>query len=134
MFRFKLLLWALTHLLRRAIKADPACAAYVRGKELTFQIQTRSGAGRHYHIANGKIRSTSGLTVKPAFSLVFLTPDQGFSILSAKDAQAAFLRGLGSKALTIEGDFLEVMWFQGLTRYLQAPKTISPYEKTWLGA
>jgi len=130
MFRFKLLLWALTLLLRRAIKTNPACAAYVSGKGLTFQIQTRDGAGRHYEVANGTIRSKAGLTKAPAFALVFSGPDQGFAILSAKDAQPAFLRGLGSGDLVIEGNFLEVMWFQGLTNFLQPPKPPSPYDKT----
>jgi hypothetical protein len=59
---------------------------------------------------------------------------QGGSILDrrgqAKDSQAAFLRGLGSKDLTISGDFREVMWFQGLTAFLQPPKIVSPYDRT----
>ncbi|MGL6183129.1 MAG: hypothetical protein ACRC2G_13215, partial [Aestuariivirga sp.] len=55
---------------------------------------------------------------------------KGFAILSAKDSQAAFLRGLGSKDLTISGDFRDVMWFQGLTAFLQPPKIVSPYDRT----
>ena len=57
-------------------------------------------------------------------------PPKGLAILSAKDSQAAFLRGLGSKDLTISGDFRDVMWFQGLTAFLQPPKVISPYDRT----
>lgn len=130
MLRFKLLLWALSLLLRRAIKTKPACASYVDGKELTFQIQTRSGVGRHYRVKQGTIRSASGLTQDAAFSLIFRQPGIGFTILSAKDAQAAFLRGLGNKDLEIEGNFLDVMWFQGLTNFLQPTVPIPPYEKS----
>jgi hypothetical protein len=64
------------------------------------------------------------------FSLSFVTAAKGFEILSAKDAKPAFLRGVGSKELTISGDFLEVLWFQGLTDFLQAPIVISPLDRT----
>lgn len=50
--------------------------------------------------------------------------------MSAKDSQAAFLRGLGQQDLTVSGDFLEVMWFQGLTAFLEPPKVIAPYDRT----
>ena len=130
MLKFKALLWAFTQLLGRQIKVNPSCAAYVSGKELTFQIQTRSGVGRHYTISGGKIRSKAGLTANPDFTLIFAGPGKGFSILSAKDSQAAFLRALGSKDLVIDGNFLDVMWFQGLTNFLQPPKEVSPYDRT----
>ena len=55
---------------------------------------------------------------------------RGFEILSARDSQAAFLRGLGSRDLTISGDFLEVMWFQGLTAFLQPPRVVAPCDRT----
>ena len=37
---------------------------------------------------------------------------------------------VGSQDLIISGDFLEVMWFQGLTAFLQPPKVIAPYDRT----
>jgi hypothetical protein len=129
MFKFKFLLWAFTRLLRRQIKKNPDCARYVAGKSLVFQIRTVSGIGRHYCIRDGAIQSFSGLTTNPQFTLSFKDAARGFEILAAKDSQAAFLRGLGSKDLTISGDFLEVMWFQGLTAFLQPPKVVSPYER-----
>ena len=36
----------------------------------------------------------------------------------------------GSKDLSISGDFRDVMWFQGLTAFLQPPKIVSPYDRT----
>ena len=130
MLKFKLLLWALTLLLKRQIKHNPDCARYVAGKELLFQIRSTSGVGRHYTISNGRIDSAAGLVPNPQFTLNFRDSAQGFAILSAKDSQAAFLRGLGSKDLIISGDFQEVMWFQGLTAFLQPPRKISPYDRT----
>lgn len=130
MYQFKLLLWAFTLLIQRQIKTNPECARYVQGKRLVFQIRTLSGVGRYFVIENGGIRSVAGLTADAQFTLSFKDAGKGFAILSAKDSQAAFLRGLGSKDLMISGDFLEVMWFQGLTAFLQPHPVISPYDRT----
>lgn len=130
MIKFKFLLWVFARLLNRQVKNNPACARYVQGKHVQFQIRTASGAGRHYTVHQGKISSTPKLTTNPAFALSFRDAAAGFKILSAKDSQAAFLRGLGSADLAISGDFQEVMWFQGLTAFLQPPKGVAPYDRT----
>lgn len=130
MLKFKFLLWAFAQILKRQIRSNADCARYVATKRLVFQIRTVSGAGRYFVIENGAIRSVAGLAPNPQFTFRFKDAAKGFEILSAKDSQAAFLRALGSKDLTISGDFQEVMWFQGLTAFLQPPKRISPYDRT----
>ncbi|MFL6878567.1 helicase [Pseudomonas marginalis] len=122
MLKFKFLLWALTKLFQRAIKKNPGCAKFVKGKSLFFQIRTEDGVGRYFTVANGKIKSAAGLTQKPAFTLSFRNTERGFAILSAKDSKDEFLTGLHTGDLKISGDFVEVMWFQGLTEYLQPAK------------
>lgn len=122
MLRFKLLLWILTKLLQRAVKNNPACAKYIKGKELTFQIQTIGGTGRYFTISNDRIFSSPGVYKNPKFTMTFSDAAKGFAILSAKDSKDAFLTGLQSGDLVIRGDFVEVMWFQGLTEYLQPEK------------
>ncbi|WP_085316042.1 helicase [Derxia lacustris] len=129
MLKFKLLLWAFARLLQRQITHNPDCARYVEGKILVFQIRTVSGAGRHYVIRDGAIRSFAGLTAHPEFTLSFSNAAKGFAILTAGESQAAFLRGLGNKELTISGNFQEVMWFQGLTAFLQPPKVVAPCDR-----
>lgn len=129
MLKFKFLLWAFAQILERKIRSNADCARYVATKRLVFQIRT-SGAGRYFVIEGGAIRSFAGLTANPQFTFSFKDAAKGFTTLSAKDSQAAFLRALGSKDLTISGDFQEVMWFQGLTAFLQPPKVISPYDRT----
>jgi hypothetical protein len=124
MLKFKFLLWALTKLLQRAVKRNPACARYVEGKELVFQIQTCDGMGRHFSISNGQVSSVAGLTSAPKFTLTFRDAARGFAILSAKDGKDAFLAALHNDDLVISGDFVEVMWFQGLTDYLQPKKEL----------
>ncbi len=130
MLKFKFLLWAFAQLLQRKIRSNPECARYVGTKKLVFQIRTASGAGRHYVIQDGTVRSHAGLATNPGFTLTFSNAAKGFEILSAKDAQPAFLRGVGAKDLVISGDFREVMWFQGLTSYLQPPKVIDPLDRS----
>lgn len=119
MFKFKFLLWVMTKLMQRAIKTKPACAQYVAGKRLEFQIRTADGAGRYFRIQDGQVKSYPGLSKAPQFTLSFRNAAKGFEILSAKDGKEAFLAALGDKDLDISGDFVEVMWFQGFTEYLQ---------------
>lgn len=130
MLKFKWLLWLFTHLLQRQIRTKPECARYVAGKELVFQIRTQAGVGRTYFIRDSTIRSVSGLVDRPKFTFSFKDAEKGFSTLSARDSQSAFLRALGKEQLVIHGDFLEVMWFQRLTAFLQPPKKLTPYERT----
>ena len=122
MLKFKFLLWALTKLLQRAAHKNPACARYIKGKALAFQIQTADGIGRHFSIADGKVSSRARLTVNPKFTMTFKSPQAGYAVLSSKDGTDAFLSALRDEALVIRGDFVEVLWFQGLTAHLQAGK------------
>lgn len=122
MLKFKLLLWMMPKLLQRAINTKPACARYVAGKSLEFQIQTLDGVGRHFRIRDSQVKSFAGLTKAPAFTLTFRNADKGFRILSAKDGKEAFLAALHDEDLVIKGDFVQVLWFQGFTEFLQAGK------------
>ena len=54
--------------------------------------------------------------------MTFSSAAAGFRILSAKDSKGAFLAGLHDKELNLSGDFVEIMWFQGLTEFLQPGK------------
>jgi len=119
MLKFKFLLWLMPKLMQRAINTKPACAKYVAGKTLEFQIQTQDKVGRHFRIQDGQVKSFAGLTKTPKFTLSFRNADKGFKILSAKDGKEAFLAALHDEDLVISGDFVEVLWFQGFTEYLQ---------------
>ena len=45
-----------------------------------------------------------------------------FELVVAKDSKEAFLAALHDEDLVISGDFVEVLWFQGFTDYLQPGK------------
>ena len=121
MLKFKFLLWALAQILKKSAKNNPACAEYIDGKDIVFQIQTASGSGRNYTVKDGKVKSSGGLTKEPTFTLSFKDAAAGMSILTAKDKNA-FMAGIQNKDLLISGDFGEVMWFQGLTKFLKPKK------------
>jgi hypothetical protein len=112
----------MTKLMQRAIKTKPACAKYVAGKSLEFQIQTLDKNGRYFRIKDGKVSSFAGLTKAPKFTMTFRNAAKGFEILSAKDGKEAFLAALHDEDLVVSGDFVEVMWFQRFTEYLQPGK------------
>lgn len=119
MMKFKLLLWMLTKLLQRAVKTNPKCAEYVKDKNVTFQIQTASSEGRYCELKNGKINSHAGQTKSPSFTFTFKTGSKGFAVLSAKDSVNTFLTALKTQDLVITGNFVDVMWFQGLVDFIQ---------------
>lgn len=119
MLKFKFLLWAMTKLMQRAIATNAACAKYVAGKRLEFQIQTADRIGRYFRVQDGTVKSFAGLSPTPQFTMTFRNAAKGFAILSAKDGKEAFLAALHDEDLTISGDFVEVMWFQGFTEYLK---------------
>lgn len=122
MLKFKFLLWVMTKLMQRAIASNAACAKYVAGKRLEFQIQTLDRIGRYFRVQDGTVKSFAGLSPAPQFTMTFRNAAKGFEILSAKDGKEAFLAALHDEDLTLSGDFVEIMWFQGFTEYL-TPKT-----------
>ena len=71
---------------------------------------------------DGKVKSSTDLSRTPKFTLSFRNAAKGFEILSAKDGKNAFLAALHDEDLVISGDFVEVLWFQGFTEYLQPGK------------
>lgn len=119
MLKFKFLLWVMTRLMQRAIDTNAACAKYVAGKRLEFQIQTVDRIGRYFRIQDGKVKSFAGMAPAPRFTMTFRNAAKGFEILSAKDGKEAFLAALHDEDLTISGDFVEVMWFQAFTEHLK---------------
>ena len=57
MLKFKFFLWMFGQLLKKAAKNNPAFVEYIDGKDLVFQIQTESGAGRHFIVKDNKVSS-----------------------------------------------------------------------------
>lgn len=108
-------------MLKKAAKKNPAFVEYINDKDLVFQIQTESGSGRHFVVKNNQVSSKSGLTNEPTFTLTFKDAPTALHVFTSKD-KTAFMAAIQNKELVIGGDFKEVMWFQGLTKYLKKSK------------
>lgn len=117
------ILWGLSYLFKRALSQNTAFKDYLGDKQLDFQIQTQSGKGRFFSLHNSGMNSNSitnrnTLQKQPIFSIVFINAMAANSILTSKDKNA-FLKGIQDKNIRIQGDLNEVLWFQGLLKFLK---------------
>lgn len=117
------ILWGLSVLFKRALSTNTAFKDYLGNKQLDFQIHTQSGKGRFFSLHNSGIHSKSITNKKIlqenfTFSIIFINAMVANSILTSKDKNA-FLKGIQDKNISIQGDLNEVLWFQGLLKFLK---------------
>lgn len=91
----------------------------LHGRQFTLQIEAQNGISRHFVIENEKVNSVSGYAAKPDFVLRFDTSINAVKILLKGDP-TAFMTGMQTGAVQMEGDFSLLMWFN------QAAKLIVP--------
>lgn len=121
--KFRFLLWLLGRLLAGASRSNSEFREQLVDRDLVFQLQTRDGkVARHFIVKDQRIRSGSGGVAHPAFSIVFRDSAYGFATLTAANKQLAFMQGIQSKDIQIQGNPALVIWFQGLTKYLGPQK------------
>jgi len=122
MIKFRVLLWALALLMKKAAKKNPDFRKQLEGKNVAFQLQTEDGSAvRQYVIADNRIRSKGRSHNDPAFTIAFKNADTGLRILTSKDKNA-FMKGIQDKDIIISGDLSLVMWFQSVSKYLKPRK------------
>ncbi|MDB6144339.1 MAG: hypothetical protein JWP80_3383 [Pseudomonas sp.] len=118
--KFRFLLWMLGRLMAKASRSNPAFQDQLKGKELTFQLQTFDGkVARHFIVSGQRITSQPGEIAEPAFAISFKDAAFGFATMRAKNKQLAFMQGIQDKDIQIKGNPGLVIWFQGLTKYLK---------------
>ncbi|MFC3680437.1 SCP2 sterol-binding domain-containing protein [Bacterioplanoides pacificum] len=122
MIKFRLLLWALSLLMKKGAKNNPDFRKQLQGKDFAFQLQTADGGiVRQFVIKDEKVKSKGKSHPEPAFTISFKDADTGLAILTSKDKNA-FMKGIQDKDIQISGDLSLVMWFQGITKYLKPKK------------
>ncbi|WP_369958349.1 helicase [Pseudomonas sp. MBLB4123] len=120
--KFRLLLWLLGRLMAKASRNNPAFQQQLAGRDMQFQLHTLDGKiARHFIVKDQRISSKRGPAREPAFALGFKDGAYGFATMNAKNKQLAFMQGIQSKDIQIQGNPALVLWFQGLTKHL-APK------------
>ena len=121
--KFRFLLWMLGFLMSKASRKNPAFQQQLVDKDLVFQLQTLDGkVARHFKVKNQRITSHAGLYPEPAIAIAFKDAAYGFATLQAKNKQLAFMTGIQDKSIQIKGNPAQVIWFQGLTKYLKPRK------------
>lgn len=120
--KFRLLLWALGLMMKKASKKNPDFQKQLAGKDFVFQIKTQDdGIARQYVVKDERVKSKGGLAKEAAFSIAFKDADTGLRILTAKDKNA-FMKGIQEKDIKIDGDLSLVMWFQSIVKYIKPAK------------
>jgi hypothetical protein len=122
MIKFRLLLWALSLLMKKSAKKNPDFQKQLEGKDFAFQLQTEDGAiVRQFVIKDQTVKSKAKAHQDPAFTISFKDADTGLAILTSKDKNA-FMKGIQDKDIKISGDLSLVMWFQGISKHLKPKK------------
>lgn len=122
MLKFRLLLWALSLLMKKAAKKSPGFQQQIENKDIAFQIQTTDARiVRQFVIANGVVKSRSKALAEPAFTIAFKDQDTGVRIMTSKDKNA-FMKAIQEKDIQVSGDLSLFMWFQGAMKHLKNKK------------
>lgn len=119
MIKFRMLLWLLSKLMKKAAKKNPDFRKQLDGQDMAFQIQTDDGkAVRQFVIKDQNVSSKGKPHADPAFVISFKNAHKGLKIMTSKDRNA-FMRGIQEKDIAISGDLSKVMWFQGIAKHLK---------------
>jgi hypothetical protein len=121
---FDLLLAGLGLRMQQLARTSAPFMALLQNRDFTIQIESEDGIARHYKIKNGKVCHRGGKADKPDFVLRFENSDTGVQTLIKGDP-TAFMTGMQTGAIQMEGDFALLMWFNQAAKYL-APKVPKP--------
>lgn len=131
--RFRLILFLLAKLMKRASKKNDMFKKVAASKNVTFEIRTKDGkTARHFVLNQGNFQSQPTKHPASLFAIVFADNHYGFSVLTSKDKQA-FINGILDKKIMIEGDFTLVIWFQNLVSLLKKKKNTIPAHLRTIG-
>lgn len=124
--KFKLLLWFMAQRMRRLAKTNPEFAAKLKAQDFLILIQTASGrSARYFQAKDGVFSSRAQKHKDPKVTVIFESSKYGFETLTAK-SKSAFMDGIQSQKIKVEGDFMGLMGFMGLMSYLRPKKAKKP--------
>ncbi len=114
-----ILLFVLGLRMQQLSKTNAKFIELLHGRQFTLQIESKDGIARHFIIQDEKVSSVAGAAAKPDFLLRFSDSITAVKVL-AKGDPTAFMTGMQTGAIQMEGDFSLLMWFN------QAAKLIAP--------
>lgn len=131
--KLKMLLWVLEKLMRRALRANPRFRRLAITREASILFETADKTvKRRFVFANGSLTTRKDAPDPPDLSICFQNAETGFSILTSKD-RYAFLNGINSGKIVIQGDFALLLWFKALADAIKPGRHAIPPQPETVG-
>ena len=119
---FRVLLWSMGILYKRAARKNEKMKAHLGGAKKTIQFTTKGNpVSRFFRFSDESVFSQKGESSDADMTIRFESAETGFQVMwsmaRGKDKNA-FMRGIQEKTIEVEGDVMQLMWFQKSVRYL----------------
>lgn len=112
-----LLVAAIVVRMKQLAKTNPKFIELSHDRQIRLQISTEAGMTRQIIVNKGKIDTAVGAIEPADLTLIFKDSDQGVKTLIKGDP-SAFMTGIQSGAIKMEGDFALLVWFSKVARLL----------------
>lgn len=122
-----LLLTGLTLRMKQLARTSPQFVELVYDRKFRIEIGTEHGISRQIIIDHGKISSESGNGQPADFKLQFSDSEYAVKTLLKGDP-SAFMTGMQSGNIKMEGDFSLLVWFNQAAKLI-APKIPKPVKQ-----
>ncbi len=106
------LLAALGALLSRASRRSAGFRAAL-SRDRTVAIETRDGVAHHFSVKKRCLYAGRGAVADADFKLSFATSGEALRMLFTRNGLERMLDGMSRGAISVDGDLLLFMWFQG---------------------
>lgn len=117
--KLEILLWFMAHRMASLAKSNFEFASRLKDRDCVLQIQTIDGAiVRHFHFTAGRVLSQAEAHDRPDLCIRFLSVESACHVLTCADKQI-FVQGIQDKAIRVEGQYILLMWFAGLARFMR---------------
>ena len=113
--------------MKQLARTSPKFIELVHGRQFRIQIGTDEGMARQIIVDNGHIDTVSGDAEKADFVLQFADSEQGVKTL-VKGDPTAFMTGMQSGTIKMEGDFGLLVWFNQVAKMIP-PKLPKPVKE-----
>lgn len=117
--KLEILLWFMARRMAGLARSNPEFASRLKGRDCVLQVQTADRAiVRHFHFTGGRVLSQAHAHAQPDLCIRFQSAESAFQALTSTDKKI-FVQGIQDKVIRVEGQYILLMWFAGLARFLR---------------
>ena len=118
--KLKVILFAISHVLRHAIKKHAVVQKHVGSQNCVLQIKLRDNSvGRYYHISSAGVQSKAGFHPQPDVIVDLKDVDTALMFLNPKPDQAEIIHAVKNFRVLVIGPDNLVVWFSQLMNMTQ---------------